>query len=232
MLGEFLGTMVLILFGNGVVAACLLEDSKAKGGGWMVITTGWAVGVFLGITTATVFGGPGSLNPAGTVAGMVTGTLAVADGLGHVAAQFAGAMTGATLVWLTYLAHWGHTADAGAKLACFCTAPAVRAPGANLLTEVIATAALVFVASALGASGAGAATPAMVGALVWGIGLSLGGPTGYAVNPARDLGPRLAHALLPIAGKGASDWGYAWVPVVGPLVGASAAALAFGALRG
>lgn len=232
MLGEFLGTLVLILFGNGVVAACLLEESKAKGAGWLVITTGWAVAVFLAIMVAQAFGAAGSLNPAGIIAGAVTGATPWGEAARLVAAQFAGAIAGSALVWLAYVKHWAVTPDPATKLAVFCNAPAIRAPGANLLTEVIATAALVFVASAVNAAAVGSATPAMIGALVWGIGLSLGGPTGYAVNPARDLGPRIAHALLPVAGKGGSDWGYAWIPVVGPLLGAMIGALAFGALHG
>ena len=162
--------------------------------------------------------------------------LAFADGLAHIAAQMAGAIVGATLVWLHYLNHWPVTQDNGAILACFSTAPAIRRPIPNLLSEAIATAVLVFVASAIGSAPVAGAAPAtnigpmLVGALVWGIGLSLGGPTGYAINPARDLGPRIAHAILPIANKGTSDWGYAWVPVVGPIIGASAAGLLWKAL--
>jgi glycerol uptake facilitator protein len=236
-LGEFLGTLVLILFGNGVVAGVLLKESKSEGGGWIVITTGWAIAVTLGVFTAAAFGAPGELNPAGTLANLVIGTRTMNDALAHIAAQFAGAIVGATLVWLHFLPHWRRTADVGAKLACFCNAPAVRAPGANLLSEIIGTAALVFTASAVtnvaaqGAQPASNLVPLLVGGIVWGVGLSLGGTTGYAINPARDLGPRIAHALLPIAGKGSSDWSYAWIPVVGPVIGGIFAALAFRALQ-
>ena len=236
-LGEFLGTLVLILFGNGVVAGVLLKDSKAEGAGWMVIATGWAIAVLLGVFTATAFGAPGELNPAGTIANYVVGTRTAGDAMAHIAAQFTGAIAGATLVWLHYLPHWARTTDQGKQLGCFCNAPAVRAPGANLISEVIATAALVFVASSIasaagqGAQPASNIVPMLIGAVVWGIGLSLGGTTGYAINPARDLGPRIAHAILPIAGKGDSDWSYAWIPVVGPIVGGMLAALAFRALQ-
>ncbi len=235
-LGEFVGTAVLILLGNGVVAGAVLHESKSHGAGWIVITTGWALAVLAGVMVAISLGAPGELNPAGTIAGMLTGARSVSDGLAHIAAQMAGAIVGATLVWLHYYNHWRVTNDSGAILACFSTAPAVRRSGPNLLSEAIATAVLVFVATAIGSgpvAGAAPATnlgPVLVGALVWGIGLSLGGPTGYAINPARDLGPRIAHAILPIANKGSSDWSYAWVPVLGPILGASAAALLWKAL--
>jgi glycerol uptake facilitator protein len=229
--GEFFGTMILILLGGGVVAAVLLRRSKAEGAGWIVITAGWAFAVMSGVTTAIAFGGTGAINPVGPIAGMVTSGLPVNEGLAMIAGQFLGAFAGAVLVFLAYLPHWQETPDAGSKLAVFATGPAIRLPAANLLTEAIGTFVLVFVAEALAkvakvAEGDGGGSQAfLIGALVWGIGLSLGGPTGYAINPARDLGPRLAHAVLPIPGKGDSDWGYAWVPVVGPIAGALVAAV-------
>lgn len=228
--GEFLGTMILLLLGNGVVANVLLTDTKGHGGGLIVITAGWAFAVMSGGMVAVALGAPGELNPAVSIANVVTGVYPLATGLAHMGAQMLGAMLGATLVWLHYLPHWARTTDQGLILACHCTAPAVRAPLPNLVAEAIGTAVLVIVAGAIGARGVLGATPAtnigsfLVGCLVWGIGLSLGGPTGYAINPARDLGPRIAHALLPIAGKGGSDWGYAWIPVVGPIIGACCAA--------
>lgn len=230
-LGECLGTAILLLLGNGVVANVVLDETKGHGAGWIVITAGWAFAVLSGVLVALALGAPGELNPAVTVANVLLGTRAVGDAAWHVAAQLIGAMIGATLVWVTYLPHWRVTRDPGAILACFATAPAKREPASNLVTEVIGTAVLVLVATAIGSQAVAGPTPAtnlgpaLVAALVWGIGLSLGGPTGYAINPARDLGPRLAHALLPIAGKGGSDWGYAWVPVAGPVLGAIAAAL-------
>ncbi|HYW51442.1 MAG TPA: MIP/aquaporin family protein [Gemmatimonadaceae bacterium] len=229
-IGEFVGTALLILLGNGVVAGALLEESKSKGGGWMVITTGWAMAVLLGVLVAVGLGAPGELNPAVTFANVLLGARTVPDALVHVVAQFAGALVGSTLVWLHYYRHWGVTRDAEAIRACFCNTAAIRGAGSNIISEVIATAVLVIVANAIGSRGAVGVTPAsnigpvMVGALVWGIGLSLGGPTGYAINPARDLGPRIAHALLPIPNKGTSDWGYSWIPVVGPMIGAAVAA--------
>lgn len=230
-LGEFFGTVILLLLGNGVVANVLLTDSKGHGGGWIVITAGWAFAVMSGGMVAAALGAPGELNPAVSIANVVTGVYPLATGLAHVAAQMLGAMLGATLVWLHYLPHWGRTKDQALILACHCNAPAVRTTVPNLVAEMIGTAVLVIVAGAIGARGVLGATPAtnvgsfLVGCLVWGIGLSLGGPTGYAINPARDLGPRIAHALLPIAGKGGSDWGYSWIPVVGPIMGATIAAM-------
>ncbi|WP_396200991.1 MIP/aquaporin family protein [Gemmatimonas sp.] len=235
-LGEFIGTLVLILLGNGVVAGVLLEKSKAYGAGWMVITAGWGIAVLCGVLVAVALGAPGELNPAVTFANVVAGTRTVPDALAHVAAQMAGAMAGATLVWLHYFSHWRETRDQGAILACFSNAPAIRRTVPNLISEIIATMVLVLVGTAIGTTGVAGTTPAtnlgpaLVGALVWGIGLSLGGPTGYAINPARDLGPRIAHAILPIAGKGGNDWGYAWIPVVGPLAGGALAALLWSAL--
>ena len=228
-LGEFLGTMVLVLLGDGVVAAVLLKRSKGEGSGWMVITAGWAFAVMAGVFTAIACGSSDAhINPA------VTMGFALRDGnfvkfAPYLAAQVLGGILGAALVWLHYFPHWKETPDASAKLGCFCTAPAIRNTVTNLLSEVIATFVLVFVVGAIFSKSVSTAGPAvglgpyLVGSLVWGIGLSLGGPTGYAINPARDLGPRIAHAILPIAGKGSSDWGYAPIPVIGPLIGGSMA---------
>jgi glycerol uptake facilitator protein len=231
LLGEFLGTMVLILLGDGVVAAVLLKRSKAEGSGWLVITAGWAFAVMAGVFTAIACGSSDAhLNPAVTIGFAVRG-----GNFGkfapYLAAQLLGAIVGAALVWLHYLPHWKETPDASAKLGCFCTAPAIRSFIPNLLSEIIATFVLVFVVGAIFSKSVAARGPAaglgpyLVGSLVWGVGLSLGGPTGYAINPARDLGPRIAHAILPIAGKGGSDWGYAPIPVIGPLLGGVLAGL-------
>src|SRR5258706_11763407 len=221
--GEFMGTLVLILLGDGAVANVLLKKSKGENSGWIVITTAWGMAVVAGIFTAIAFGSPGAnINPAITLtSALVTGdwsTLAP-----FWAAQCLGAAAGAALVWLTYLPHWKETPDAGAKLGVFCTAPAIRSLPANLLTEVIATTCLIVVGFSFGSRAVWTTAlpagfgPWLWGVLVWALGLSLGGPTGYAMNPARDFGPRVAHAVLPISGKGNSDWGYALVPIVGPL---------------
>ena len=224
LLGEFMGTLVLILLGDGAVANVLLKKSKGENSGWIVIVTGWAMGVVAGIFTAIACGSPGAhINPA------ITLTVALLSGswsnvVPFWLAQILGAFTGASLVWLAYLPHWRETPNAGAKLAIFCTGPAIRNPPANLLTEIIATTCLIvvgfsFASKAVSSTGLPAGFgPSLWGVLVWAIGLSLGGPTGYALNPARDLGPRLAHAILPVSGKGGSDWGYAWVPIAGPLI--------------
>ena len=230
-LGELLGTAVLILLGNGVVAGVLLKDSKANGAGWVAITAGWALAVMTGVFTAIACGSSDAhLNPAVTLGfAIISGDyskLAV-----YLPAQLLGAVLGATLVWLHYLPHWAVTPEPDLKLGCFSTAPAIRNPVANLISEVIGTFVLVLAAWAIFSKAVSATGPAaglgpyLVGSVVWGIGLSLGGTTGYAINPARDLGPRIAHAILPIAGKGGSDWGYAFVPVVGPMVGAALAGL-------
>ena len=228
--GEFMGTMVLILLGDGVVANVLLKKSKGEGSGWIVITTGWGWAVTAGIFTAIACGSPGAhINPAITLA------VALASNewthvLSFWVAQFLGAFVGATLVWLVYLPHWRETPDQGAKLGIFCTSPAIRNLPANAMTEIIATATLVTVGFAFGASAVAKEglppgfSPYLWGMLVWAIGLCLGGPTGYAMNPARDFGPRMAHFVLPVAGKGKSDWGYALVPMVAPLIGAGVGA--------
>ena len=228
-----MGTLILILLGNGVVAGVLLKKSKGEGAGWVAITVGWGLAVMCGVFTSIACGSVDAhLNPA------VTLGFAVSSGdfskLGpYMIAQLLGAIAGATLVWLYYLPHWEVTEDAGAKLACFATGPAIRRIGANLASEIIGTCVLIVVIGAITSKAVGATGPAgalasgygpyLVGMLVWSIGLSLGGTTGYAINPVRDLGPRIAHSILPISGKGASDWSYAAVPVVGPLIGGALA---------
>ena len=220
-IAELFGTMTLIVLGDGVVANVLLNKSKGQNSGWIVITTGWAMAVMGGIFVSQALKGPGSLNPAFQIAGILTGGDAGAA-IQNILGEFVGAFVGAVLVWLLYMPHWEETKDAGLKLAVFSTGPAIRKPVLNLVTEVIATFMLGLVATAVGkASGVpGGVGPFLVGMVIWAMGLSLGGPTGYALNPARDLGPRIAHAILPIPGKGDSDWGYSWVPVVGPIIGA------------
>jgi glycerol uptake facilitator protein len=240
-IAEAIGTMILILLGNGVVANVLLARSKGQNSGWIVIATGWAVAVMIAVYSVGRISGA-HLNPAVTVGLASIGSFSWTQVPGYVAAQILGAFAGAALVWVTYLPHWHPTDDRGAKLATFCTGPAIRNPAANFVTEAIGTAVLLFGVLAIGANAQGwaqaadvdlsqvfsrALQPMLVGVLVLGIGLSLGGPTGYAINPARDLGPRIAHALLPIAGKGGSDWSYSWVPVVAPLVGGVAGALLY-----
>ncbi|MEX2203076.1 MAG: MIP/aquaporin family protein [Actinomycetota bacterium] len=220
-LGEIVGTAVLILFGDGVVAGVLLNKSKAQNAGWVVITFAWGLGVYMGVLASlAVTGGVAHINPAVTV-GLAAGDLGVdwADVPQLIAGQFIGAAIGAVLVWLAYLPHWEQTDDPGLKLAVFSTGPAIRNTPANLITEIIGTFILVFGILALGPANDALSLPLAVGLLVVVIGMSLGGPTGYAINPARDLGPRIMHFILPIAGKGDSDWGYSWVPVVGPIIG-------------
>ena len=237
-LAELLGTMILVLLGDGVVANVLLQRSKGQNSGWIVVTTGWGVAVAIAVYAVGRISGA-HLNPAVTIALATIGSFSWAQVPGYIAAQMIGAVLGAVLVWLAYLPHWRETPDPGAKLGIFCTGPAIRSTGPNLITEIIGTAVLMFGILAIAANAQTLARPGdvdlsvvfsrglqplLVGVLVLGIGLSLGGPTGYAINPARDLGPRLAHAILPIPGKGASDWGYSWVPVVGPIIGGIAGA--------
>lgn len=230
LIGEFFGTAMLILLGNGVVASCLLKKSKAEGAGWIVITAGWAFAVIMGVFTANALGSAqADLNPAVTLAKLFGGVYNGSQALATMIAEIAGAFVGASLVWLFFMDHWAVTEDKGLKLACFSTGPAIRNTTNNLISEIIGTFVLVFAifcifSKAVGGVAAGFG-PYLVGILVWSIGLSLGATTGYAINPARDLGPRLAHAFLPIAGKGDSDWGYAWIPVVGPLIGGGLAAI-------
>lgn len=229
-LAELLGTMLLILLGDGVVAGVILKKTKAAEAGWIVITIGWACAVAV---PALIFGGISGahFNPALTIALAAIGKFAWADVPLYIIAQFIGAFIGAALVWIHYLPHWSQTEDKGTKLGVFCTGPAIRSKGANLVSEIIGTFVLVFAILGLGTvdMAAGLGTFA-VGLVILVIGVSLGGTTGYAINPARDLGPRIAHAVLPIAGKGDSDWDYSWIPVVGPIIGGVIAALLFAAI--
>jgi glycerol uptake facilitator len=233
LLAEVVGTLILVLLGDGVVANVVLKGTKGQNSGWVVISLGWAVAVAMAVYAVGRISGA-HLNPAVTIGLAAIGSFNWAEVPGYVAAQMLGAFLGAVLVWVTYLPHWQVTADPGAKLAVFSTGPAIRNPAANFICEVIGTAVLVFGVLAIAANAQTLSKPGdvdlsfvfsrglqplLVGVLVLGIGLSLGGPTGYAINPARDLGPRIAHALLPVAGKGSSDWEYAWIPVVAPLVG-------------
>jgi glycerol uptake facilitator protein len=226
---EVIGTALLILFGDGVVAAVLLSQSKAQNSGWIVITFGWGMAVAVAVYAVGQFTGA-HLNPAVTLGFAANGTIDWSDVPAYIGGEFVGAFIGATLVWASYSNHWRATEDPGLKLAVFCTAPAIRNTVANIITEVIGTFALVFGVLAITDPGndlTSGLAPLLVGLLVFAIGLSLGGPTGYAINPARDLGPRIMHAILPIPGKGPSDWGYAWIPVVAPIIGGVIGALAY-----
>lgn len=238
-IAEVIGTMLLILLGNGVVANVVLKDTKGHNSGWIVITTAWALAVFVGVTVAGPISGA-HLNPAVTIGLAVAKKFSWDFVPSYIAAQMIGALLGAFLVWLFNKDHFAITEDEGAKLACFSTSPAIRNTFSNMISEIIGTFVLVFVIfyfsdasisiqndpnAKIGLGSIGAVPVAL---LVWVIGLSLGGTTGYAINPARDLGPRIMHALLPI--KGSSDWGYSWIPVVGPILGAILAAVLYGVL--
>jgi glycerol uptake facilitator protein len=235
---ELVGTLMLVLLGDGVVANVVLNRTKGHNSGWIVITAGWGIAVAVAVYAVGRISGA-HINPAVTVGLAAIGSFPWAEVPGYLAAQMVGGFLGAVLVWVLYQPHWAETPDPAAKLAVFATAPAIRRPAANFASELIGTVVLVFgilaiAANAQALTGPGdvdlsvvfsrGLQPLLVGVLVFGIGLSLGGPTGYAINPARDLAPRLAHALLPIPGKGASDWDYAWIPVVAPLVGGAAGA--------
>lgn len=228
-LAEFFGTLLLILLGNGVVASVLLSRSKGENGGWIVITAGWAFAVAIAVYAVGWISGA-HLNPAITIAMAMIGKTAADLVPQYLFGQFTGALAGAALVWLVYLPHWSATENKANKLMCFSTKPAIRNPLANLIVEIIATAVLLIgVLSLLSEKSglSGGMIPYMIGILVFAIGLSLGGPTGFAINPARDLAPRVMHALLPIPGKGDSDWQYAWIPVVGPLLGGTLGAFLY-----
>ena len=241
LLAEAIGTMLLILLGDGVVANVLLTRSKGQNSGWIVITTGWGVAVAMAVYAVGRISGA-HLNPAVTVGLASIGSFSWSDVPGYLVAQLIGAFLGAVLVWLAYLPHWKETTDSDLKLGVFCTAPAIRQTGPNIVTEIVGTAVLVFGVLAIAANAqtltrpgdvdlsfvfSRGLQPLLVGILVLGIGLSLGGPTGYAINPARDLGPRLAHFVLPIPGKRDADWSYAWIPIVGPIVGGILGAVAY-----
>ena len=238
LLAEAVGTMILVLLGDGVVANVVLDRTKGHNSGWIVITMGWAVAVTIAVYAVGRISGA-HLNPAVTIALATIGSFPWADVPGYIAAQMIGAILGAVLVWLMYLPHWSVTQDPGSKLAVFATGPAIRNTAANVIGELIGTAVLVFGILAIAANAQTLSKPGdvdlsfvfsrglqplLVGVLILGIGLSLGGPTGYAINPARDLGPRIAHAILPIPGKGSSDWGYSWIPVIAPIAGGIAGA--------
>ena len=234
LLAELLGTAILVILGDGVVANVVLQRTKGHDAGWIVITTGWALAVTIAVYSVGSVSGA-HLNPAVTLGLATIGTFPWSDVPGYIVAQIAGAFLGAIVVWLAYLPHWAATTDGAAKLAVFCTAPAIRNPRANVITEIIGTFVLVLGILAVlspanltqGSDWSRGLGPLLVGAIVWSIGLSLGGSTGYAINPARDLGPRLAHAVLPLPNKGDSDWGYAWVPIAGPIIGGVLGALTY-----
>lgn len=227
--GEFAGTALLIIMGSGVVANVVLTNTKGQNSGWIVITIGWAMAVFIGVYASTKLGGSGHLNPAITIALAAFGDFDRSMVGPYIITQFGGAIVGAIIAWLAYKQHFDATTDADLKMAVFCNSPAIRHTGYNLITEIIGTFVLTFGALAMSkpASSMGTLDALPVGLLVLGIGLSLGGPTGYAINPARDLGPRIVHFILPIPGKRDSDWSYSWIPVIGPIGGALLAAYLF-----
>jgi glycerol uptake facilitator protein len=234
-MAEFLGTMLLILLGDGVVANVVLNDTKGNNSGWIVITTGWALAVFVGVTVAGPYSGA-HINPAVTIGLAIAGKFAWAQAGTYILAQLLGAMTGAFLVWAMYYNHFQRTNNPGSVLAVFCTGPAVRNYASNIISEIVGAFVLVFVVFYITKGeieptktpiGLGSVGALPVAFLVWAIGLSLGGTTGYAINPARDLGPRIMHAILPIKSKGISDWAYAWIPVLGPILGGAIAALVY-----
>lgn len=237
-IADLVATMMLVWLGDGVVANVLLKHSKGNGGGWIVITAGWCFAVVMSGYVGGIFGGYN--NPAVALADVVMGSMSMGTFLVHVAGTMAGGFVGGVIVWLQYLPHWQPTDDPGLKLAVFSTGPAIRNLGANFLCEAMATACLLLCIFGIGKSFGGDAAKTLnislsnvvYGFMVWSMGLSLGGPTGYAINPARDLGPRVAHAILPIPGKGDSDWGYSWVPVAGPFAGAVVAAIVWKMLLG
>ena len=224
-IGELLGTFILVLLGDGVVSACVLNKTKAQNSGWIAPVFGWGIAVTVAVYISGFMSGA-HLNPAVTLAMAAVGSLPWSQVLIYLVAQFLGAMLGALVLYLHYYPHWKETKDAGTILACFSTGPAIRHTWSNLFGEALGTAVLVITVMAIGpnkvAAGFG---PLIVGVVVMAVGFSLGATTGYAINPARDLGPRIMHALLPIPNKGDSDWPYAWIPVLGPILGGVAGAL-------
>lgn len=229
-LAEFIGTAILLIMGNGVVANVVLNKTKGNSSGWIVITFGWAMAVFMGVFIASKLGSGGHLNPAVTIALSAFGEFDDSQVLPYIAGQFAGAFVGSIIVWIAYKQHFDATEDKDLKQACFCTAPAIKSPLHNFITEAIGAFILVFAALSISPATASMGTldALPVALVVLAIGLSLGGPTGYAINPARDLAPRIAHFILPLRNKSNSDWSYSWVPIAGPIVGACLAALLFG----
>jgi glycerol uptake facilitator protein len=218
-LAEYIGTTILILLGDGVVASVALKKSKAENAGFLTVVIAWGLAVTFAIYAVGSISGA-HLNPAVTIALAINGSFPTDQIIGYILAQFAGAITGATLVWLHFLPHWKETPDPATKLGVFCNSPAIKNTFSNLISEIIATTVLILALLFLGDKFTEGLKPMVVGLLIIAIGLSLGGTTGFAINPARDLGPRIAHFILPIAGKGKSDWGYAWIPVLGPVIGA------------
>ncbi len=230
--GEIIGTMLLVILGDGAVANVLLKKSKAENGGWIVIATGWGIAVAIAVYVAGKISGA-HINPAVTLALAIIGKFPWSQVPVYIIGQLIGGFLGGVIVWLHFLPHWAETSDPGLKLAVFSTGPAIRNTGVNLISEIIGTFILVLGILGIVANKiSDGLAPFLIGLLVWGIGLSLGGTTGYAINPARDLGPRIAHFVLPIAGKGESDWGYAWIPVVGPIIGGTIGALLFSWILG
>ncbi|PRO64704.1 MIP/aquaporin family protein [Alkalicoccus urumqiensis] len=228
--GEVFGTMILIILGAGVVAGVVLKDSKASGGGWIVITAGWGLGVALAIYAVGQISGA-HINPAVTIGFALVGDFPWSQVPSYIIAQVLGAMIGATLVYFQYVAHFNATEDPGAKLGVFSTGPAIRHTPSNFFSEVLGTYVLVIGLLFIGANQfTEGLNPLIVGFLIVAIGLSLGGTTGYAINPARDLGPRIVHALMPIKGKGSSEWGYAWIPIAGPIIGGGLGSLSYAAM--
>lgn len=228
-IAEFFGTMTLLIFGTGVVAGVVLKGTKSNNAGWIVITFGWGLGIAISVYAIGYISGA-HINPAVTVAELVAGNLSLTDAIGYIVAQLLGAGVGSAIVFYMYYPHYKMEENAGNKLATFSTGPAVRHTPSNFLSEAVGTFILLFGIQGINATGSGVTGglgPLLVGLLVVGIGLTLGGTTGYAINPARDLGPRIAHFLLPVPGKGSSDWNYSWIPVVGPIIGGTLGLLSY-----